>query len=80
MTIEDTDGGNLQERVAQREELRRVLPRLDADQRAVLALRYGADLPLGEIATVLGWSIGTVKSRLHRACARCRELLQDEQS
>lgn len=67
-----------QEQVARREEVRQVLAQLSADQRRVIALRYGADLTFGEIAQVLGWPIGTVKSRLNRAGARCRELLQDE--
>lgn len=67
-----------QEQVARREEVRQMLAQLSADQRRVIALRYGADLPFSEIAQVLGWPIGTVKSRLNRAHARCRELLQDE--
>src|SRR5690242_3259850 len=33
-----------QERVAQREEVRQALAQLSADQRQVIALRYGADL------------------------------------
>ena len=67
-----------QERIARHEEVRQMLAQLSADQRRVIALRYGADLTFGEIAQVLGWPIGTVKSRLHRALVRCRELLQDE--
>ena len=44
-------------------------------QRAVLALRYYADLPEAEIAVALDCSIGTVKSAHHRAIARLRREL-----
>ncbi len=70
--------GDIQERVAEREELRQALVRLNADQRRVIALRYGADLTEADIAQVLGWPIGTVKSRLNRARERLRELLTRE--
>lgn len=68
---------DLQELVAQREELRQALAQLSADQRRVIALRYGADLTEVDIAQVLGWPIGTVKSRLNRARERLRVLLED---
>jgi RNA polymerase sigma-70 factor (ECF subfamily) len=68
---------NLQEQVAQREEVRQALAQLGSEQRRVIALRYGADLTEVDIAQVLGWPIGTVKSRLNRARERLRELLQD---
>jgi RNA polymerase sigma-70 factor, ECF subfamily len=67
-----------QELVAEHEELSRALVRLKEDQRQVIALRYGADLTEGEIAQVLGWPIGTVKSRLNRARERLRIFLLDE--
>jgi len=44
-------------------------------QRAVLALRYYADLPEAEIATILDCRIGTVKSAHHRALTRLRKEL-----
>ena len=69
---------DLQEQVAQREEVRQALAKLNADQRRVIALRYGADLTEVDIAQVLGWPIGTVKSRLNRSRERLRELLLDE--
>lgn len=67
-----------QEMIAQRDELRLALVHLNADQRRVIALRYGADLTEGEIAQVLGWPVGTVKSRLNRARERLRVCLLDE--
>ena len=69
---------DLQEQVALREELRQALVQLNADQRRVIALRYGADLTEADIARVLGWPIGTVKSRLNRARERLRVLLTRE--
>ncbi len=69
---------NLQEQVAQREEIRHILAQLSADHRRVIALRYGADLTEADIAMVLDWPIGTVKSRLNRARERCRILLLKE--
>jgi RNA polymerase sigma-70 factor (sigma-E family) len=44
-------------------------------QRAVLALRYYADLSEAEIARVLQCKVGTVKSAHHRALAKLREQL-----
>ena len=71
-------GTDLQEQVVRREELRQALAQLNADQRRVIALRYGADLTETDIAQVLGWPVGTVKSRLNRARERLRVLLTSE--
>lgn len=68
---------DLQEQVVQREEVQQALVQLGAEQRRVIALRYGADLTEVDIAQVLGWPVGTVKSRLNRARERLRELLKD---
>ena len=70
--------GDLQEQVAQREELRQALAQLNTEQRRVIALRYGADLTEADIAQVLGWPVGTVKSRLNRARERLRVLLTSQ--
>ena len=69
---------DLQERIAQQEEIGLALAQLNVDQRRVVALRYGADLTEVDIAQVLGWPVGTVKSRLNRARERLRVLLTDE--
>ncbi|MEO6892819.1 MAG: RNA polymerase sigma factor [Ktedonobacteraceae bacterium] len=71
-------GVDLQDLVAQREEIRQALAQLSHEQRRVIALRYGADLTEAGIAGVLGWPVGTVKSRLNRARERLRALLLDE--
>ena len=71
--------GDPQEQVAEREAVRQALAQLSAEQRRVIALRYGADLTEVDIAQVLGWPVGTVKSRLNRARERLRTLLNEEE-
>lgn len=48
---------------------------LPVRQRAVVALRYWEDLAEADIARVLGWPHGTVKSTLHRALEQLRKEL-----
>lgn len=49
--------------------------KLPIGQRAVLVLRYFADLTEADTARTLGCSVGTVKSQHARAMARLRDLL-----
>ncbi len=56
-------------------EFRWALAQLPARQRAVLVLRYWADLPVAEVADILRCSEGTVKSTASRAAARLAEAL-----
>lgn len=46
---------------------------LSSRQRTIVVLRFYEDLPLAGIADLLGISVGTVKSSLHRALAHLRE-------
>lgn len=55
-----------------RDAVRRALSKLPKRQRAVLMLRYHADLTESETARVLGLSLGTVKSYAARALATLR--------
>ena len=57
-------------------ELTDALAQLPPRQRAVLVLRYWADLPEAEIAETLGTKRGTVASLLHRAHARLKETIE----
>ena len=50
----------------------KALGRLTAKQRAVIVLRFFEDLPEAEVATILGCSIGTVRSQTHRTLERLR--------
>ena len=56
-------------------EFRWALARLPARQRAVLVLRYWSDLPVAEVAGILGCTEGTVTSTASRAAARLAEIL-----
>ncbi len=56
-------------------EIRWALAHLTARQRAVLVLRYWADLPVGEVAEILGCSSGTVTGTASRAAGRLAGIL-----
>jgi RNA polymerase sigma-70 factor, ECF subfamily len=51
---------------------------LGAGKRVVVVLHYWLDLPLEEIAGVLGLPVGTVASRLARAKEELRVVLEDQ--
>lgn len=53
------------------------LQKLASEYREVIVLRYIEELPYEEIAEILRISLGTVKSRIHRARAELRELMRD---
>lgn len=62
------------------ETLDALLGRLDdlsAQQRAALVLRYGHDLPVPEIAQMLGVEPATAKTHLVRGLARLRDLMEE---
>ena len=61
-------------------EFRWALAQLPARQRAVLVLRYWADLPVSEVADILGCSEGTVTSTASRAAARLAGVLTHAKS
>ncbi len=52
--------------------------RLSADDRIVLALRFYRDLTVDDIALLTDVRPGTVKSRLHRALARLRTIMEED--
>jgi RNA polymerase sigma-70 factor (ECF subfamily) len=50
---------------------------LPPDQRAVVALRVTADLPINEVAVILGKRAGAVKALQHRALASLRKRCEE---
>jgi RNA polymerase sigma factor (sigma-70 family) len=63
------------ERLDDRDLVRRGLATLPDDEREAVALYYGADLSLEEIARITGTRTTTIKGRLARARERLRETL-----
>ena len=55
--------------------LRAALDRLPAGQRAVIVLRFLDDLPVNEVAELLGCSAGTVKSQSAHGLSKLRQAL-----
>jgi RNA polymerase sigma-70 factor (sigma-E family) len=68
------DGG-----VEERQVVRAALARLPRRQQAVLVLRFFYDLPVDEVATILGCTAGTVKSHTSRGLTALRRLLGERQ-
>jgi RNA polymerase sigma-70 factor (ECF subfamily) len=66
------------EPAADRDELDRALKQLTPQAREVVALRYGQDLSVVAIASILDCPEGTVKSRLNGALNRLRVILGRE--
>ena len=63
------------EALGDRDEMRRALDRLSPEERDVIALRFGADLPVRDIATAIGESLTTTEGRLYRALRKLKEEL-----
>ena len=66
-------------RIADRDQLDRVLARLEPEARAVVVLHFYLDLPLPRVAEMLGIPIGTAKSRLHRSLGAMRSSIAVEE-
>jgi RNA polymerase sigma-70 factor (ECF subfamily) len=83
ITLEDTVEGPSPrpEDEARRKEIaqavKRAVARLTEEQRLVFVLSENQGLKYAEIADVLEIPVGTVKSRMHSAVHRLRELLRD---
>ena len=65
--------------VADRDQLARGFARLSVEHRTVVVLHRYLDLPLEEVATVMGILEGTVRSRSHRAMSALRAALEADQ-
>ena len=60
-------------------QLNRLLAHLSPLDQHIIALRYGSDCTISEIAMILKMRQGTVKSRIHRALQKLRQELAREQ-
>lgn len=69
---QDVEGSVLRNETAR--ELSDLLGQLPEEQRIAVVLRHVVDLPIAEIAEVLGRPEGTVKSHISRGLRRLREL------
>jgi len=63
------------EQIGDRDALSRAMSALSDEEREALALRYGADLTMPEMAQLLGEKLTTVDGRVHRALRKLREEL-----
>ena len=73
LTVDDGQG-----RLPVRDELARAIAILSPDEQIVVALRFGRDLTVPQIAAEAGMAEGTVKSRLHYALEHLRGALDAE--
>ena len=53
------------------------LDQLSSQQRTALVLRYGHDLPVAQVAELIGVEVATVKTHLVRGLARLRDLMEE---
>lgn len=58
--------------VEHRDEVARALAALSAEEREAVALRFGADMTMPEMARVLGLELTTVEGRVYRALRKLR--------
>ena len=85
ITLEDTVAGKVPQpqMMLDRKEvmvrIRQAVGRLPEDQRLVFVLSENQGLRYADIAEVLEIPVGTVKSRMHAAVRRLRDLLKDVQ-
>lgn len=79
-TPEDRSSEQALDQVRDRDELRGALDRLESGEREVLALRYGSDLRLQDIARVTGLPSSTVQGRLYSGLRKLRHTLEPERA
>ncbi len=63
------------EAVEHRDSLQRALATLSVEEREAIALRYGADLTVPEIAKLSGEKLTTVEGRVYRALRKLKDQL-----
>jgi RNA polymerase sigma-70 factor, ECF subfamily len=65
------------DRVEDRDVVYRALHRLSGEEREAIALRYGADLTVPEIASLTGEPLSTAEGRVYRALRKLRDELSE---
>lgn len=81
ISLDSVEGDAAQDpssRWAERAAVMAALRLLANEDRALLGLRFGADLAVPDVATALGIPLGTAKSRLHRALGRLAAAMGDD--
>src|SRR5208282_1074573 len=68
----DPRSGHELDAIAERDLIARVLPILSAEEREAIALRFGADLSVPEMAKLTGERLSTVEGRVYRALRKLR--------
>jgi RNA polymerase sigma factor (sigma-70 family) len=69
-------GASALDAVEHRDTVQRALATLSAEEREAVALRFGADLTVPEMATLLGEPLSTVEGRVYRALRKLRDRLE----
>jgi RNA polymerase sigma-70 factor (ECF subfamily) len=64
------------EEVSHRDLISRNLAALSADEREAIALRFGADLTIPQIAKLTGERLTTIEGRVYRALRKLREMME----
>jgi RNA polymerase sigma factor (sigma-70 family) len=77
--FEQASAQDLEASALERLTLARAISVLDDRSRELLALRYGADLSARQIGAVLGLKTNAVEVSLHRALARVRAELEEQE-
>jgi RNA polymerase sigma factor (sigma-70 family) len=74
--LEEAGADERLEGLERRDALSRALASLSAEEREAVALRFGADLTVPEMAKVLDEPLTTVEGRVYRALRKLRERLE----
>jgi RNA polymerase sigma factor (sigma-70 family) len=77
---EDVSVVSAEERVMRGSDLRQAVARLRHEDRVVVVLYFYLDMPLDEVAAVVGSSLGATRARLYRSIKRLRPGVEIEEA
>src|SRR3954453_22724492 len=75
---EGGSGRSLEDALSDHEALAQAMHVLSSEEREAVALRFGADLTVPEIAKLTGEKLTTVEGRVYRALKKLRDAMGDE--